>query len=101
MDVLRAILAQLAVDAAPVMVQSIRCHLVLRRWLRRNSLQLVASDERNLFRGPFFFGTASSDKVLRIAVKDVEGVIRKGFLCCREHGRGFSGRHHLDVHWDD
>ena len=83
------------------MAQSIRCHLVLRRWLRRNSLQLVASDERTFFRGPFFFATASTDKVLRIGVKDAKGAIRKGFLCCREHGRGFSGRHHLDVRWDD
>ena len=99
MDV-SVLLGQLLVEGVYGLAQSVRCRRVVGRWLRRNSLELISSEERTLFQGPYSLTTGASDKVLRIEVRDAKGVVRKGFLCCREHTRGLSGRHHLDVSWD-
>jgi len=94
-------IGEIVVAAPRAFFLGLRCRGIQRRWLRRNSLQMISSEVRTFFQGPFFLATGDFDRVSRIEVKDASGRARRGFLCCRDHERGFLGRHHLDVRWDD
>lgn len=78
----------------------LRCGRALRSWLEKNGFEIVVEERRRFSQGPFVCGPKEDYAVTRLELRDRDGRIRKGFVRCGDHARGFLGRHEVAVCWD-
>jgi hypothetical protein len=79
----------------------LRCKRVFRRWLKQNDSELVSSEVRTFWQGPFPSEPEANYTVTRLEVRDRTGATRKAFVRCGNHSKGFFGTHDLEVRWDE
>ena len=73
---------------------------VLEKWAEVNEYEILHSENRHFFRGPFFLNMDKRSYVYRLRVRDAEGQERSGWLMCRAVDRDFFSDVE-DVRWDD
>lgn len=73
---------------------------ILRLWADRNGYEILSSEGRHLFSGPFFLKTFSGQHVYRVTVRDSRGTIRKGWVRCGGAWLGCLSSH-ADAEWDN
>ena len=59
-----------------------RSRSLLERWADENGYEILESEYRNLFKGPFFFWSSEDQTVYRVKVRDREGQVRSGWVRC-------------------
>jgi hypothetical protein len=59
-----------------------RSRQVLEEWARREGYELVQSEYRMLFRGPFFLTSSKGQTVYYVRVRDQNGRERSGYVRC-------------------
>jgi len=77
-----------------------RSRLVLEQWAAKQGFQILHSEYRNLFRGPFFWTTSRGQTVYYVRVRDRRGIERSGWVRC---GGWFFGlmTNKAEVRWED
>ena len=77
-----------------------RSRSVLEYWANENGFQIVHSEYRTLFRGPFFWTTSRGQTIYYVTVRDGRGTERSGWVRC---GGWFLGlmTDKAEVRWDD
>ncbi|MCX6895830.1 MAG: hypothetical protein NTZ16_10110 [Verrucomicrobia bacterium] len=77
-----------------------RSRSLLNQWASQHEYQIVHSELRWLFQGPFFGLACKCQTVYRIKVRDQQGHERLGWVLC---GSGWSGlfSNQVRVEWDD
>jgi hypothetical protein len=77
-----------------------RSREVLERWAKANDFEILQSEYRNLFLGPFAFSTASGQSVYYVRVRDQTGRERGAWVRCGSFWAGvFSDK--AEVRWED
>lgn len=66
----------------------------LKRWAGQNGYEIIHSEARSFFKGPFFGRTPEGHDVLKLTVRDREGRTREAFVA-------IGGSDSLDVRWKD
>ena len=59
-----------------------RSRSLLEKWATENGYQILHSEYRNLFRGPFFWTSSKGQTVYYVRVRDGEGNVRTGWVRC-------------------
>jgi hypothetical protein len=59
-----------------------RSRFILEHWADRQGFQILYSEYRNLFRGPFFWTTSRGQTVYYVKVRDKRGIQRSGWVRC-------------------
>ena len=77
-----------------------RSESVLDEWANENGFEILESEYRTFFRGPFFFRSSKGQTVYRVKVRDRDGRVRSGWVRC---GGWFLGllSDKAVVDWDD
>ena len=95
----------LFVVVVAIMLGSITWHFsrsrsVLEQWADEQGLEILHSDYRHVFRGPFFWTTGKGQTVYFVRVRDKKGVERSGWVRC---GGWFWGlmTDAAEVKWED
>jgi hypothetical protein len=77
-----------------------RSQSVIELWARANLYEIINSEVRYFFRGPFFWSSSKGQTVYYITVKDAAGNFRSGWIRCGSWWGGlFSDQ--AEVRWDD
>jgi|SRR6267143_2148152 hypothetical protein len=77
-----------------------RSRSVLEQWAQANGYEILHSEFRNLFRGPFFWTSSKGQTVYYVRIRDREGRERPGWVRCGGFWAGlFSDK--AEVRWDD
>jgi hypothetical protein len=77
-----------------------RANDILTGWARDNGYEIVASERRWFFRGPFFFWTGKGQEVFYVAVRTHDGQLRRGWVRCGGFWLGMLSDQ-ADVRWDE
>jgi len=72
---------------------------LLSGWAERNGYQVVHSEYRYFFRGPFFWTTSNGQAVYRVTVADQAGNARSGWVRCGGWLLGLLSDH-VEARWD-
>jgi hypothetical protein len=72
---------------------------VLEQWAEKNRFELLVSEHRPVFHGPFPAVTSIGLTVYRVKVRTHEGAVRFGWVRCGALMWGWMGDR-LDVRWD-
>jgi hypothetical protein len=80
--------------------QTYRSTVMLNQWARANGYAIVRSKRRNLFIGPFGWGTSRSQVVFSVSVQDHEGHMRTGWVRCGVFWSGINSNK-VVAKWDD
>jgi hypothetical protein len=77
-----------------------RSRSVLERWAARNGVQIIHSERRWVFQGPYFWTGSRWQPVFRVKVRDHHGHERSGWVLC---GGFLSGAfsEEAKVRWDE
>lgn len=77
-----------------------RSQSVLDQWADENGFEILHSEYRNFFRGPFFLTTSKGQTVYYVRIRDRQGVERAGWVRC---GGWFLGlmSDKAEVRWED
>jgi hypothetical protein len=77
-----------------------RSRSVLDQWAEKNGFEILHSEYRHLFKGPFTLWSSKDQTVYRVRVRDREGTERSGWVRC---GGWFLGlmSDRIEVKWDD
>jgi hypothetical protein len=77
-----------------------RSRSVLEQWADANGFEILHSEHRNFFRGPFFWTASKAQSVYYVRVRDSKGVERSGWVSC---GGWFLGcvTDEAEVRWED
>jgi hypothetical protein len=77
-----------------------RSRFVLGQWADKQGFQVLHSEYRYLFRGPFFWTTSRGQTVYYVKVRDRRGTERSGWVRC---GGWFFGlmTNKAEVRWED
>jgi hypothetical protein len=77
-----------------------RSRSVLEQWAEANGYEILHSEFRNLFRGPFFWTSSKGQTVYYVRVRDRDGQERSGWVRCGGFWAGlFSDK--AEVRWED
>ena len=76
-----------------------RAALMLDVWASENGYEILSRENRQLFRGPYFFATRGQE-VYRIVARGRDGIERSGYARCGGFWLGTWSRH-VDVRWDE
>ena len=77
-----------------------RSRSVLEQWAQANGYEILHSEYRNLFRGPFFWTSSKGQTVYYVKVRDRAGHERSGWVRCGGFWAGlFSDK--AEVRWED
>ena len=71
-----------AVAAGMMIWHFSRAGEILTGWARDNGYEIVASERRWFFRGPFFFWTGKGQEVYYVTVRTPDGRLRRGWVRC-------------------
>lgn len=77
-----------------------RSRSLLDLWAERNGFRILASEYRNMFRGPFFWTTSRGQTVYRVTVEDKAGHVRTGWVRCGGWWLGLWSDH-VEARWDE
>ena len=77
-----------------------RSRSVLEQWAEENGFELLETDQRHLFRGPFFWTTTKGQSVYRVVVRDSSGRVRRGWVRCGSFWFGLMSSKAMEK-WDD
>ena len=77
-----------------------RSRSVLEQWRSKNGFEILHSEHRNLFRGPFSWTTSRGQTVYYVRVRDDKGKERSGWIRCGGWILGVM-TDKVDVRWDD
>jgi hypothetical protein len=79
----------------------LRCRRIFRKWLEQNGFEVVSREWPGFWKNPFLWKPSIGERVVsRLELRDSAGKVRKGFVRCGDHAKGFLGRHDLEVLWD-
>lgn len=94
------ILAFVCLAILALALQFVRVGSILDRWAARNGYQIIERESRLVKLGPFTLNTSRGQVVYRVAVRDREGNVRKGYVRC---GGALLGTlsNKIEVCWDD
>lgn len=72
---------------------------LIERWAQHEGFQLLSSEPRTWFRGPFFWRTSKGQTVYYVRVSDAQGRVQAGWLRC---GGSFLGlwSDQVQVEWE-
>ena len=77
-----------------------RSRSVLEQWAEANGYEILHSEFRNLFRGPFFWTSSKGQTVYYVRVRGRDGHERSGWVRCGGFWAGlFSDK--AEVRWED
>ena len=77
-----------------------RSRSILEQWAEANGFEIIHSEFRNFFRGPFFWTSSKGQTVYYVTVRDREGRERSGWVRCGGFWAGlFSDQ--AEVRWED
>jgi hypothetical protein len=68
--------------AAAIAWHCTRSRSILEQWAADNGFELLSSENRTFFRGPFFLTTSKNQTVYYVKVRDREGKVRQGWVRC-------------------
>jgi hypothetical protein len=77
-----------------------RANDILTGWARDNGYEIVASERRWFFRGPFFFWTGKGQEVYYVTVRTPDGQLHRGWVRCGGFWLGMLSDQ-ADVRWDE
>ncbi len=77
-----------------------RSRKLLKRWANNNNCEILQSDHRSLFRGPFFWTTTRGQAVYFVRIRDAAGNVRTGWVRCGSFWAGMLSDK-TEVRWDD
>ncbi len=94
------VLAALALVAVIFFLHFSRSRQLLESWARQNNYQIVSSEHRYFFKGPFFWTSSDQQTVYYVTVETADGGTRNGWVRC---GGWFTGMlsDQVDVRWDE
>jgi hypothetical protein len=77
-----------------------RSRSLLERWADASGYEILNSEHRYFFRGPFFWSTSRGQSVYFVTIRDGDGHVRTGWVRC---GGFFLGMlsDNTEVRWDD
>lgn len=78
-----------------------RSRQIIEGWAEMNGFQLVASEQRYLWRGPFFWSTSRNQTVYYVTVMTPDGRTRHAWARCGSWWVGVLFSDEIDVQWDD
>ncbi len=90
----------MAVGIAAIAWHLSRSRSLLEEWAAENGYQILHSEYRNLFRGPFFWTSSKGQTVYYVKVRDSEGTIRTGWVRCGSWWLGLMSDK-TEVRWED
>lgn len=73
---------------------------ILDEWAASQGFEVVHSERRWLFLGPFSWFTPENQAVYHVTVRDANGIERSGFLRCGGFFLGLFSKK-AEVRWDD
>jgi hypothetical protein len=76
-----------------------RSRSCLEQWAEQNGFEILESQYRNLFKGPYFWTSSRAQTVYRVKVRDHQRNVRSGWVRC---GGWFSGlcSDKTEVRWE-
>lgn len=77
-----------------------RSRSVLEQWADENGFEILSSEYRNLFRGPFSWTTSKGQTVYYVRVRDRQGTERTGWVRCGGWVLGLMSDK-AEVRWED
>jgi hypothetical protein len=77
-----------------------RSRSILEQWASDNGYQILHSEKRTLFRGPFFWTSLTHQTVYYVKVRDPDGTIRTGWVRCGSWWLGLMSDK-AEVRWED
>lgn len=90
----------IALAAAGICWNFSRSQTIIEEWAASQGYEIVHSEYRWFFRGPFSWFTSDGQTVYFVTVRDCNGIERSGFLRCGGYFFGlFSNK--AEVRWDD
>jgi len=77
-----------------------RSRSILENWAAQNSYEILESQYRNFFKGPFFWTSSRGQTVYYVKIRDQTGNVRTGWVRC---GGWFLGMlsDKAEVRWED
>lgn len=95
-----SILIVVVIAVASIAWRYSRSRSVLELWARENGFEILHSEYRILFRGPFFWTTSRGRTIFYVKVRDSRGKERSGWVRC---GGWFFGlmSDNAEVRWED
>ena len=77
-----------------------RSRSLLEQWATQNGYKILKSENRNIFRGPYFLRSSEGQTVYYVKIQDTTGRIRSGWIRCGGWWAGlFTNK--VDVKWED
>lgn len=94
------VLGLLAFAVMSMVWLSYRSGSVLEQWAKDNGFEILSSEYRHLFRGPFFWTTSKGQTVYYVRVRSHDGDERTGWVRC---GGFFFGllSDRAEVRWEE
>jgi hypothetical protein len=77
-----------------------RSKALLKQWASENGFELLHSEYRNFFKGPFFWTTSRGQTVYYVQVSDSAGNVRSGWVRCGSWWMGLMSDK-TEVRWED
>jgi len=77
-----------------------RSRSLLQQWACENCYEILHSEYRNLFKGPFFWTTSKGQTVYYVKVRDPEGNVRTGWVRCGSWWLGLMSDK-TEVRWEN
>ena len=77
-----------------------RSRSLLEQWAMENGYELLHTEHRNLFRGPFFWTSSKGQTVYYVKVRDRNGATRSGWVRCGGWWLGLLSDK-TEVRWED
>ncbi len=77
-----------------------RSRSLLEQWAMENGYELLHTEYRNLFRGPFFWTSSKGQTVYYVKVRDRQGTTRSGWVRCGGWWLGLLSDK-TQVRWED
>lgn len=62
--------------------RSSKSYSILRRWASENRFEILSSEQRNLWVGPFFWKSSNAQTIYYVKVRDETGGERRGWVKC-------------------
>jgi hypothetical protein len=89
-----------AVPFALIVWHFSRSRSILEEWVKDNGYEILDSEFRNFFRGPFFWTSGKGQTVYYVKTRDRDGRVRTGWVRCGGFWAGLLSNQ-AEVRWED